>query len=584
VRAPSRTNQPLHHKIVLLDLSGDERAANSWAAAAFPGIEVHRIHKQDLKWASRTQALIAIRNLKPHFFAVFCADLQLQSSRAAITILAAVAGARRVVLGDRSGRTISRSRYRILALDGPRFALELAAGFLLLVPFFWMSSLMLRWMGPVLQSSARPIRVEPGPKGGALVLDRHAAGRTVLYLRAAPAASGSAAAQSGGMATHVGGFAAGAQALGHRLKFISSGEIRIEGNSARFEIVPASGAINATRTLFELYNSLCFTVKALSIIGRGEQGFADFDFIYQRYNRFNCAGVLLSLASGRPLLLEFNGSEVWVAKNWDPIGQLGLLWRTEEINVRCADLIFVVAEADKRKLLAEGVDPGKVVVNPNGVDTDKFRPGCGGARVRRQMGLDDKLVIGFLGTFGPWHGTTVLAQAAALLANRPGFHFLFIGDGDYRPAAEAIIESAGGARLATFLGRVSHEMVPSFLDACDILTAPHVEMPDGSEYFGSPTKLFEYLAMAKPVIGSRLGQIEAIICDGSNGLLVPPGESQALACAIDRLANAPALRSALGARAREAVVSQYTWRHNARRVFDAFQDKIAGTALGEGMG
>src|ERR1700733_2639282 len=165
------------------------------------------------------------------------------------------------------------------------------------------------------------------------------------------------------MATHVGGFASGARSLGHNLKFISSGEIRIDDNSAKVQIVPPSGRMNASRTLFELYNSLWFTFRALSIITADDQGFSDFDFIYQRYNRFNCAGVILSLVTGRPLLLEFNGSEVWVAKNWDPIGQLGLLRRIEDLNLRCADLIFVVSEADKRKLLAGRVDPDKVVVN-----------------------------------------------------------------------------------------------------------------------------------------------------------------------------------------------------------------------------
>jgi glycosyltransferase involved in cell wall biosynthesis len=582
VRAPSRTTEPVHHKIVLLDLSGDEKASNSWAAGAFPGEEIYRVHKQDLKWASKIQALTFIRNLKPRRFAVFCADIQLQSSRVAITILGAVAGARAVVLGDLSGRTVNHSRYRILLLDGPGLALEAAAGYLVLIPFFWMSLLLLRWVGPVLKSTTHSIGSSEDLGGLDAESDRDTAPMSVLYLRAAPGAAGPAVAQSGGMATHVGGFASGARSLGHYLKFISSGEIRIDDNSAKVQIVPPSGRMNASRTLFELYNSLWFTFRALSIITADDQGFSDFDFIYQRYNRFNCAGVILSLVTGRPLLLEFNGSEVWVAKNWDPIGQLGLLRRIEDLNLRCADLIFVVSEADKRKLLAGRVDPDKVVVNPNGVDTDKFKPGCGGVAVRRELGLDDKLVIGFLGTFGPWHGTTVLAQAAALLADRVGYHFLFIGDGDYRPAAEAIIDSAGRARLATFLGRVSHEMVPSLLDGCNILISPHVETPDGSEFFGSPTKLFEYLAMAKPVVCSQLGQMATVIVDGSNGLLVPPGDSQKLACAIDRLARDSALRATLGAHAREAVVSHYTWRRNAGRVFDAFQNKIEGTVLSQG--
>ncbi|HEY6332469.1 MAG TPA: glycosyltransferase, partial [Blastocatellia bacterium] len=164
--------------------------------------------------------------------------------------------------------------------------------------------------------------------------------------------------------------------------------------------------------------------------------------------------------------------------------------------------------------------------------------------------------------------------AAVLLVDHDQFHFLFIGDGDQRPAAEAIIESGGASGVTTFLGRVPHDQAPSYLDACDILVSPHVKMPDGSEFFGSPTKLFEYLAMAKPVIGSRLGQIGSLIVDGYNGLLIPAGDSRALAEAIDRLAGDQSLRSELGEHARETVASNYTWRHNAARVFNAFEQRI----------
>ena len=92
---------------------------------------------------------------------------------------------------------------------------------------------------------------------------------------------------------------------------------------------------------------------------------------------------------------------------------------------------------------------------------------------------------------------------------------------------------------------------------------------DGSEFFGSPTKLFEYLAMGKGIVASRLGQVGEVIIDGENGLLVEPGDADGLARAIERLAVDGELRSRLGAAARKTAIERYTWRHNAARVFDA---------------
>jgi glycosyltransferase involved in cell wall biosynthesis len=241
------------------------------------------------------------------------------------------------------------------------------------------------------------------------------------------------------------------------------------------------------------------------------------------------------------------------------------------LNLVAADSIIVVSDPLRRSLVSAGLDEAKVVVNPNGVDTDEFRPGCGGSDLRRELGIDQKVVVGFIGSFGPWHGTGVLANAACMVDENSNCHFLFVGEGDERPAAEAVIAEAAHRVSATFVGRVSKRDVPRFLDACDILVSPHVPLADGSEFFGSPTKLFEYMAMQKPVIASRLGQIGEVIADEESGLLVEPGDAAALARAIERLAADPGVRAKLGAAARISAIEKHTWRRNATRVIEAFE-------------
>src|SRR5262249_30583277 len=155
-----------------------------------------------------------------------------------------------------------------------------------------------------------------------------------------------------------------------------------------------------------------------------------------------------------PLLLEYNGSEVWLSRQWDPVGLKWLLKQVEQLNLRAADRIFVVSSVGRQNLISAGVDPSRIIVNPNGVDPEMFRPQCGGDGIRRMLGIVDRIVVGFVGTFGPWHGAPVLAKAAGLLRPDSNCHFLFIGGGEELPQTQGITESANVR--ATFTGNIPH--------------------------------------------------------------------------------------------------------------------------------
>jgi glycosyltransferase involved in cell wall biosynthesis len=540
-----------------LDLSGDKRASAEWAARELPDFRIQTINKTDLKWESKRQALALVRRLKPKAFAAFTADLRTQSARSAMTLFGALAGARVILFGDGNGRAIRRSRVGALVFEAPRFAAELLFGYLVIVPFSWLLTEAIS-LALVFRKTVRGVRDHR--------VGERRASLGSLYLKAAPVGHSPAAA-AGGMATHVTGFMSGTLRLGHRLSLLTSNEATLSDDRLRVTAIDSSSSVAATRALFELWNNLSFTARALSRLESSDD-VADVDFIYQRYNRFNWTGVVLSLMTGLPLALEFNGSEIWLSKNWDPAGLLWLLRRFERLNLKAADQIFVVSQVERKNLLAAGIEHDRIVVNPNGVDTDRFRPDCGGGRIRAALGVADKIVVGFVGTFGPWHGAPVLAEAATRISASARCHFLFIGDGDQRSQVEGIIDAAGKNVSATFAGRIPHADVPAYLDACDIFATPNVPAGDGSEFFGSPTKLFEYMSMARPVIGSRLGQIAEVIEDGANGLLVEPGSVDSLAQAIAKLAADEELRARLGAAARQTVIERYTWRHNAERVFD----------------
>jgi glycosyltransferase involved in cell wall biosynthesis len=309
------------------------------------------------------------------------------------------------------------------------------------------------------------------------------------------------------------------------------------------------------------------------------------DFVYQRYSLLNYSGAEVASRLGCPLVLEYNGSEVWVARHWStPLVFEDLADRIERANLRRAELVVVVSRALRDEVVARGVPPERVLINPNAVDPARYHPGIDGRLVRRRLELDGKLVVGFIGTFGPWHGAEVLAKAVRPIATRiPRAHFLFIGDGSGMPKVQEIIAADGVGARVTFAGLVPQEEAPAYLAACDILVSPHVGNPDGSPFFGSPTKLFEYMAMGKGIVASDLDQIGEVLAHGKTAWLVPPGDPTILAAGLCALAEDPDLRRALGEAAREEALRHHTWDAHVRRLLQRLVElRLIGEGEAEG--
>lgn len=297
-------------------------------------------------------------------------------------------------------------------------------------------------------------------------------------------------------------------------------------------------------------------------------------FIYARYALNSYAGVRLARKFNVPFVLEYNGSEIWIQRNWGrALPDESLALRIEELNLQGADLIVVVSEALCRELRERGVPDPKILVNPNGVDTDRFRPDLDGTTIRKKFELADHTVLGFIGTFGPWHGAATLAEAyGRLLATQPRYRdkvrLLWIGDGEHRASTEQILERYGVRDCSVFAGRVPQAEAPEHLAACDVLVSPHVPNPDGSEFFGSPTKLFEYMALGRGIVASDLAQIGDVLAHDETAWLTTPGDPDALAHGCRTLIDDIERRQRLGSAARTLAEQKYTWREHTRKILD----------------
>lgn len=330
-------------------------------------------------------------------------------------------------------------------------------------------------------------------------------------------------------------------------------------------------------------------------LSSGEQVLASgrFDFIYQRLTLGNLAGVLLSRKHGLPLVVEYNGSEVWVARHWGyRLKHEVLASRIEDVCLRHAHRVIAVSRVLADELVARGVPAERVVWYPNGIDPQQFDPqrhAPARQELRRSHSIeDDEIVCLFIGTFGAWHGAEILAEAARLCLSNSGdgprLRFVFVGDGLRQPVVREMLSSEIARGQAIFTGLVPQHEAPRWLAAADIYCSPHVTPADGSEFFGSPTKLFEYMAMAGAIVASHVAQIGEVLSpalsesslggesgerEDATAVLVPPGDAEALARVIRHLARRPELRRSLGCAARAKALEHYTWRRHVDTILES---------------
>jgi len=288
------------------------------------------------------------------------------------------------------------------------------------------------------------------------------------------------------------------------------------------------------------------------------------DIVLTRYENDTLSIIWACRREGIPVVIEVNSP---VHDEQDHIYRQ-LSWFKKlfanENALRLADGAFTVSEEISRPL-REACPDKKVATIPNGVDIDRFDPHLSGAAVRDKLGIgSDRVVIGFVGSFAPWHGLDLLVDACErLLAEGLPAHLLLVGQ--VSSQWQALVDRVRSPRLAahvTVSGFVAPGDIPQFLAAMDIMALPN------TAYYCSPLKLFEYMAMARPTVAVRTGPVAAMLEDGVEGTLFAQGDLAALTGALRALVLDPERRRALGSAARARMEREFTWRHNSERVMD----------------
>jgi glycosyltransferase involved in cell wall biosynthesis len=409
--------------------------------------------------------------------------------------------------------------------------------------------------------------------------------------------------KAGGSVGHVAGVVNALAERGLWLDYAAVEPAVHAGPKVRFRsIVPPSHWGLPYETNLYRFHAHCVR-QLLPAVERG-----GYRFLYQRMSVGNYAGTVLSRATGTPLVLEYNGSEVWVQKNWGrALRYHELALAAEDACLRHAHLVVTVSQVLGDELVERGVDRQRVVVYPNCMDPAVFDPArftpADVAALRAQYGIaQDATVAMFLGTFGQWHGVEVLAEAIRRLCvdqaqwlARQKLHFVLVGDGVKMPLVRQILSDPRCQPSYTLTGLVPQLEGPLHLAAADILLSPHVPNADGSRFFGSPTKLFEYMAMGKPIAASDLEQIGEVLRPGLDAARLPeraagdtskevavlarPGDVEQLIAAIRFLAERPEWRARLGDNARHKALAEYTWDRHVGAILDGLQALAADRSL-----
>ena len=185
------------------------------------------------------------------------------------------------------------------------------------------------------------------------------------------------------------------------------------------------------------------------------------------------------------------------------------------------------------------------------------------------------VTVAYAGHLYPWKGVDVLVEA---LAKVPSARAIIVGGHDKEPDLARVRALAAGLRVddrVTFAGLVAPSDVPRYLSAADILVLPNPASAISS-HATSPLKLFEYMAAGKAIVASNLPSITEVLTDDVNSVLVAPGDVEALAAGLRRVAADAGLRTRLGDAARRDV-TEYSWDRRAERLETLFTDVVAAT-------
>jgi len=252
-----------------------------------------------------------------------------------------------------------------------------------------------------------------------------------------------------------------------------------------------------------------------------------------------------------------------------------IMWhlsKLEEETAKNATLTVTISKYSSERIVQfYGVDKAQIRIVPNGVDTQRFKPSEGYEKIKRQIGIDSKLCVLFVGRLIPRKGLTFLVEAAKnIVKEYSQTIFLIVGDGPLKKHLISQLERMNLSGNFVLLGDVNEKVLPALYNCADVFVLPSIQEGQG-------IALLEAQATSKPVVAFDVGGVREAVLDKETGLLMKP-DCNELANSIIKLLSSLSLREKMGSKGRKFIEDNFSWDICAEKLFQVYQEALATSA------
>jgi glycosyltransferase involved in cell wall biosynthesis len=259
--------------------------------------------------------------------------------------------------------------------------------------------------------------------------------------------------------------------------------------------------------------------------------------------------LLYKALTGRSIVFDCDEWDPATLKdNDEPAWKIRLTEMLAGIGFKHSALIVYSNSLIKKEKIPEEFHE-KTLYIPNGADTSVFKPAA-----KEHLGFV-MMYSGML--FKIKHILPLVDTIDRLKGDIKDLSCTVTGGGSRLGELKKIVEDRGLAKYFNFTGMVPYESLPALLNSADVLVAPFEDLP-GIRY-QSNVKVFEYMACGKPIVASRVGELDRVLNNGELGLLTKPGNSKSISEAILWIYRNPASADDMGAKARKKAEAEYDW-------------------------
>lgn len=292
-------------------------------------------------------------------------------------------------------------------------------------------------------------------------------------------------------------------------------------------------------------------------------------FVWEQHDLFTGYGRKVADAFHVPLITYVHAPTVWEAAKWGVTRPITghYLEKSETRNLQKSDLVACVSQQVRDKLVSMGVQEDRVIISPMSVAAERFQNmDEERERIRRSLGLKDKFVFGWTGSFRGFHGLNNLLKVFASVSKKQNqIALLLVGDGKERQEIEHLAKTLGIEEQVILPGRKDFDEIPAYVSAFD---AAIVSASKQADFHYSPLKLREYMAAGKATLAPDAGEIPVRFANKEHLHIYSLDSDDSLFDGMMKLINDTEYRERLGTQGKQFILENGTWENEVRKIMN----------------